>query len=68
MATDPNKGSEYGGVAGRIQPSPHDPADSASETLGLIYRTNPSGETSGNRTLVPDDRDPVVPPTAQVRQ
>lgn len=67
MATDPNRGSEFGGVPGRIQPPPHDPADSASETLGLIYGTNPAGETAGNRTFVPDPDDPEVPTTMRIR-
>lgn len=65
---DPRKGSEYGGHPGRIQPPPHDPADSASEILGLMYATNPAGDTSGPRTFVPDDSDPTVPQTAQVRR
>lgn len=64
---DPNRGSEYGGVPGRIQPPPHDPADSASETLGLLYATNPDGDTRDGRVWVGDDRDPIVPPTRRIR-
>lgn len=67
MATDPNRGSEYGGVPGRIQPPPHDPADSASETLGLMYQTNPDGLVDGPRTQIPDDSDPLVPQTRRLR-
>lgn len=64
---DPNKGSEYGGVGGRIQPPPHDPTDVASEILGLTYGTNPSGITSGQRVMTPDETDPVVPQTRRIR-
>lgn len=63
---DPNKGSEFGGVAGRIQPPPHDPADHPSEVLGLIYSTNPAGDTSQPR-YTPDPNDPTVPPTQRLR-
>lgn len=64
---DPNHGSEYGGAPGLIQPSPHDPADSASETRFLMMRTNPAGDTSGPRVMVPDESDSVVPPTRRIR-
>jgi hypothetical protein len=52
--TDPNHGSEYGGVGGLIQPSPHEVADCASEQLLLIYRTDPDdlcGESGNNLPL-----------------
>mgnify|MGYP007024035125 CR=1 FL=1 len=65
---DPDRGSEYGGVPGLIQPSPHDPADSPSETRFLMMRTNPAGDTSGSRTFVPDEKDAVVPSTIQIRR
>lgn len=67
MAEDPTRGSEYGGVPGLIQPSPHDPTDYPSEVRHLMMRTNPAGDTSGPRTYVPDENDPVVPPTRRVR-
>lgn len=44
MATDVNRGSEFGGVPGLVQPPPHVPT--ASERLSLIYRSgDPSGST-----------------------
>lgn len=67
MADDPNHGSEYGGAPGVIQPSPHDPADSANEIRLLMMRTNPAGETSGQRRMTPDETDPFVPTTRRVQ-
>lgn len=44
MARDINKGSEFGGVEGLVQPPPHVPT--AAERLSLLYRTgDPSGQT-----------------------
>lgn len=63
---DPRKGSEYGGHPGLIQPPPHDPADSASETRFLAMRTNHDGVVAG-QTYVADDSDPQVPPTSRLR-
>lgn len=64
---DPNRGSEFGGVGGRIQPPPHDPADSASETLGMIYATNPAGDTS-QPIYTPDENDVLPPASQQLRR
>lgn len=64
---DIRKGSEYGGVPGRIQPSPHDSADHPSEILGLIYKTNEDGVAAPGG-YVPDDRDPAIPQTPQIRR
>lgn len=44
MARNINRGSEFGGVEGPVQPPPHIPTPS--EQLSLIYRTgDPSGAT-----------------------
>lgn len=64
---DSNRGSEYGGAPGLIQPPPHDVADSASEMLSQIYKTNPAGDTSIGRAYVPDENDPFVPDTRRLR-
>lgn len=70
MATtpDPNKGSEYGGVPGRVQPPPHDVADWPSEILGRVYATNKDGVVSDRTSYVPDPDDPFVPDTGQIRR
>lgn len=39
---DYRKGSEFGGVEGMIQPSPHDPADVPYEGRSMMVRTNPA--------------------------
>lgn len=39
--------SEYGGVPGRIQPPPHDVANSPHEQLSLIYSTDPADPEDG---------------------
>lgn len=64
---DPRKGSEYGGHPGLIQPPPHDPSDSASETRFLMMRTNPAGDTSVGKVMIPDENDAAVPPTRRIR-
>lgn len=64
---DPRRGSEFGGHAGLIQPPPHDPADSPAEIRLLMMRTNPSGVTSGQRIMTPNENDPFVPETRRVR-
>lgn len=43
---DPNRGSEYGGVPGLVQPPPHEPSGSAQEKLLGIYQTDPAEVTS----------------------
>ena len=43
-AKDPNRGTEYGGVAGLVQPAPHEP--DAREKLMGIYDTDPADVTS----------------------
>lgn len=44
--TFPAGGTEFGGRPGRVQPPPHDPANSASETLHALYATDEGEETS----------------------
>lgn len=62
------KASEYGGVPGMIQPPPHDPADSAYETMYLMKNTNPAGVVDeAGKNYVADDTDPEVPPTKRLR-
>lgn len=62
---DPNNGSEFGGAPGLIQPKPHDPANSASETRMLMMQTNPAGiPTAG--VWAPDPDDPFVPDTQRL--
>lgn len=39
--------SEFGGVPGPIQPEPHDPANSTTETLMQIYATEPAPDRLG---------------------
>lgn len=56
MARD-KRPSEFGGVPGRIQPAPHEPT--TSETLSLIYATDPAPS--------PTDPEQIVPPTKKVR-
>lgn len=51
--------SEFGGVPGLIQPPPHDPADSASETLMQVYATEPAAR--------PDDPEELIPVTQRRR-
>lgn len=64
---DIGKGSEFGGVPGRVQPHPHDVADHPSEQLGLVYATNEDGVIVG-AGHIPDDKDPAVPQLPQVRR
>jgi hypothetical protein len=50
---DPNDGSEYGGVAGIVQPPPHVP--SASERLSMIYAIDPDDDgTQPNSVVAPE--------------
>lgn len=50
---DPSKGSEFGGVGGLIQPSPHKP--SASERLMMIHNIDPEDDgTHEDSVAVPD--------------
>lgn len=57
---DISKGTEFGGVNGMIQPLPHEP--NASETLNLIYHTEPDPAYRPEHDL-----DDVVPATRRVR-
>lgn len=57
MATqDPNRGTEFGGTAGRIQPPPHTPTPS--EVLSQVYATEPAA--------LPDEEQ-FIPETQKVR-
>lgn len=69
MATtpDPNKGSEYGGVPGLIQPHPHDEAEDPWGTMLRMKRTNSAGDTSGARVFTPDESDVLPVPTKRLR-
>lgn len=50
---DPDTGSEFGGVAGLIQPPPHNP--SASERLSMIYAIDPMDDgTRENSVIAPE--------------
>lgn len=60
MARD-QRASEFGGVPGLIQPSPHEPTES--ETLMQIYATEPAPPWRPDHEPNPD----VVPVTKKVR-
>lgn len=59
MAKDPNRGTELGGVAGLIQPAPHEPTPS--ETLMQIYATEPAPPREGETI------DDFIPTTSRRR-
>jgi hypothetical protein len=61
---DYRKGSEYGGVEGLIQPPPHDPADSPSETRMMMFRMNPAADFPAGLNL--DTQEPP-PDTKRVQ-
>lgn len=61
---DHRKGSEFGGVEGIIQPSPHDPADVPYEVRSMMTRLNPaSGFPDG---LNAETRE-LPPPTKRIQ-
>lgn len=47
MAGRDQRPSEFGGVPGLIQPDPHDPANSGTETLMQVYATEPAPDRLG---------------------
>lgn len=50
---DPNTGSEFGGVAGMIQPTPHVPT--GSERLRMVYAIDPTDNgTRPDSVLAPE--------------
>lgn len=50
---DPDDGSEYGGVAGIVQPPPHTPT--ASERLSMIYAIDPDDDgTQADSVVAPE--------------
>lgn len=50
---DPERGSEFGGVPGLIQPPPHNP--SASERLSMIYAIDPLDDGSRPDSVRPPE-------------
>lgn len=53
-------GSEYGGVAGLIQPAPHVPT--ASERLMMTYAIDPTDDGSRTDSVVPPEYDGAFDP------
>lgn len=58
---DYRKGSEFGGVEGLIQPTPHNPADVPFETRSMMVRLNPAsgfplGKNPETRELPPETK------------
>lgn len=49
--------SEFGGHPGRVQPAPHDIADSAYEQLNLSVRSNPSDPASNAASVAEEERE-----------
>lgn len=50
---DPNTGSEFGGVAGIIQPPPHNAT--ASERLSMIYAIDPMDDGTRPDSVLPPE-------------
>jgi hypothetical protein len=50
---DPNTGSEFGGVAGIVQPPPHNPT--ASERLSMIYAIDPMDDGTWPDSVLPPE-------------
>lgn len=50
---DYRRGSEFGGVAGLIQPAPHTPT--ASERLHMVYAIDPMDDGTRSDSVVPPE-------------